>query len=82
MIAVKTDSKRRLTMPPTLPPSSAVFIQEVDGDTWLVRRVRPVQGLRLVTIPVISRLPDDPEWQALEVKAAEHAAQTLPPPEP
>ena len=29
--------------------------------------------------PVIKTLPDDPEWEAVEKKIAEHCARNLPP---
>ena len=38
MIALMTDDKRRLTMPRELPPKSAVTIQQLDEDSWLVTR--------------------------------------------
>ncbi len=79
MIASMTDDKRRLTMPRELPPKSAVTIQRVDRDTWLVTRQRAARGIVIVGLPCIERLPDDPEWEALERRMVKHNNKKLPP---
>ena len=78
----QVDRKRRLLMPPECPPRSAVTIQRLDQETWLVKRHRPSQNFKLVLIPVIDKLPDDPEWEKKEAALARYAASQLPEPEP
>ena len=63
-------------MPPECPPGSAVTIQELDKVTWLVKRQMPDRGFKMVMIPVIDRLPDDPEWEEAEAGFARHASKT------
>ena len=70
------DDRRRLVMPPECPPGSAVTIQEVDKTTWLVKRHLPARDFKMVMIPVIDRLPDDPEWEKAEAAFARHASKT------
>lgn len=77
----KLDSRRRLVMPPGLPPEAVVTIQEYGEDVWLVRRVRPETQHKLVLIPVIDHLPDDPEWDETEAKLGHHLSARLPEPE-
>jgi hypothetical protein len=82
MVARNVDQKRRVLMPETCPPNIRVTIQELDPDTWLLRRVRPERSVKMVPIPVIKHLPDDPEWEKVEAALARHAASKLPEPEP
>ena len=76
MKSATLDDRRRLVMPPECPPGSAVTIQELDKTTWLVRRQMPAQDFKMVTIPVIDRLPDYPEWEKAEAAFARHASKT------
>jgi len=78
MIALMTDDKRRLTMPKELPPKSAVTIQRVDQDTWLVKRQKPDSGFVVVALPCIEHLPNDPEWEAIERRMVAHNNRKLP----
>jgi hypothetical protein len=73
------DDRRRLVMPPECPPGSAVTIQELDEATWLVKRQLPAKDYKMVMIPVIDRLPDDPDWEKKELDLARYAATKLPP---
>jgi hypothetical protein len=76
--ATMVDERRRITLPREIPPHSAVTIQRLDAYTWVVKRQRPEPNLAVVLIPVIDKLPDDPEWEALERKMADHTFKNLP----
>ena len=75
------DDRRRLVMPPECPPGSAVTIQELDEATWLVKRQLPAKDYKMVMIPIIDRLPDDPGWEKVEHAFTRHASKTIPEPE-
>jgi hypothetical protein len=81
MTSATVDSKRRLVMPKECPPKSAVTIQQVDSETWIVKRQRPMKDVKVVLIPIIKRLPDDPEWDRVEAAFASSTYKKLPPPE-
>ena len=74
-----TDEKRRLTMPKELPPKSAVTIQQVNEDSWLITRQRPNEDVIIVALPKIHELPSDPEWEAIEKRIVKHTTKNLPP---
>ena len=78
MIASMTDDKRRLTMPKELPPKSAVTIQRLDENSWVVTRQRPKDHLVVVTFPRIKELPSDPEWEAVEKRMVKRNNRKLP----
>lgn len=78
MIASMTDDKRRLTMPKELPPKSAVTIQQLDDDSWLVTRQKPKRDLVVVTLPTIKELPSDPEWEEVERRIVKRNNRKLP----
>jgi hypothetical protein len=59
------DDKRRVALPRVV-PGAHVTIEQLDGDTWVVRRRGTPTKLRPVLIPVIDNLPDDPEWDKVE----------------
>ena len=40
---------------------------------------RSPRKFKMVALPVIDRLPDDPEWEKTELAFARHAATKLPP---
>ena len=75
------DGKRRLIMPADCPPRSAVTVQQLDEDTWLVKRRKPARQVKVVLIPEVHKLPSDPEWDRVEEAFARAAVQKLPPPE-
>lgn len=77
----QVDGKRRLIMPQDCPPRSAVTIQQLDQETWLVKRRRPTKNYKLVLIPAIDKLPDDPKWDKVEEAFGRAAYNKLPPPE-
>jgi hypothetical protein len=79
MKSATVDGRRRLLMPPECPPGSAVTIQELDKTTWLVKRQVPSRKFKLVVLPVIDRLPDDPELEMTELAFAKHAARKVSP---
>lgn len=70
MIASMTDDKRRLTMPKELPAKSAVTIQQLDDNSWLITRQKPKTDLVVVALPTIKELPSDPEREAIEKRMA------------
>lgn len=72
------DGKRRLIMPADCPPNSAVTIQQVDTDTWLVQRHRPQKHFKVVLIPTVHMLPDGPAWDKVERAFGRAAVKKLP----
>jgi hypothetical protein len=78
MIASMTDDKRRLTMPKELPPKSAVTIQRLAEDSWLVTRQKPNSNVVIVALPTVKELPSDPEWEAIEKRMVKHNNRKLP----
>jgi hypothetical protein len=78
ILARMVDGKRRILMPADVEPHSTITIHRLDADTWIVRRHRPERNFKTVRIPVIEKLPDDPEWEKLELRAARHSASRLP----
>jgi hypothetical protein len=82
MRAAQLDVKRRLVMPPELRPGDAVTIQQVDENSWLVRRSPPPEKVKLVVLPIIERLPDEPEWDKTEAAFVRAACEHLTEPEP
>ena len=81
MTATVTDDRRRVVMPPELPAKSAVTIQRIDEDTWIVKRQRDQTNFSVFVVPIIKDLPDDPEWEKVEAAFAADAFKKLPPPE-
>ena len=79
--ASTVDDRRRVVLPESCPPNSAVTVQELDRDTWLIKRQRASGNYKIVLIPAVQKLPDDPEWDNLEVHFARAAAKKLPAPE-
>jgi hypothetical protein len=68
-------------MPEECPPNSEVTITQVDDEAWIVKRQSGRKNFKVVLIPVVDRLPDDPEWERLEESAARYSATKLPPPD-
>ena len=81
MKSATLDSKRRLVMPEDCPPKSLVTIQPLDVNTWIVRRQLPDKKIKMISIPIIKDLPDDPEWEKVEEAFGRAAIAKLPPPE-
>lgn len=79
MTATLTDDRRRLVMPPGLPAKSPVTIQQIDEDTWIVKRQREQTNVVFLAIPVIEELPRDPEWEAIEGRMVEYNNRHLAP---
>jgi hypothetical protein len=79
MTASMTDEKRRLTMPRELPPRSAVTIERLDEDTWVVKRQRPGSKLVMLAFPKVEHLPHDREWEEIERRMVAHNNKKLPP---
>ncbi len=73
------DHRRRLVMPPECPPGAAVTIQQVDKHTWIVKQQLPDTSLKMIAIPIIDRLSDDPEWEKTELKIARRNTSSVPP---
>lgn len=78
--AANVDDRRRVVLPESCPPNSAVTIQEVDEDTWVIKRHPKSDGLVFVAIEHIDRLPDDPDWEKKELTMARHLSGKIPPP--
>ena len=66
-------------MPASCPPRALVTIHPLDANTWVVRRQLPEKKIKMIAIPIIQELPDDPKWEKLEEKIARHAVKNLPP---
>ncbi len=79
MNATLIDDRRRLVMPPELPARSPVTVQQIDEDTWIVKRARPSKARMVLLLPDVKQLPDDPEWDKLEARMAAHSFKNLPP---
>jgi hypothetical protein len=77
--ATLLDDRRRLVMPSELPPKSAVTVQRIDADTWIVKRHRPQRNVVMVAIPIIKELPSDPDWEAVEAKLTAHCNRKVAP---
>jgi hypothetical protein len=80
MQATKTDDRRRLVMPPELPAHSPVTIQQLDQDTFIVRRQHPREQLMVVLEPDVRDLPEDPKADKDAQALARHAWGKLPVP--
>ncbi len=68
-------------MPPALEVGAIVTIETLSPDCWIIRLVKSEQDVKLVVIPRIKHLPDDPEWEKTEAALAKHATRNLPEPE-
>ena len=68
-------------MPPECPPNSAVIIQQLDEETWLVKVAREEKKLKRVYIPLIKDLPGEAEFDRLEKAYAKGGSRNIPPPE-
>ncbi len=79
MNATLLDDRRRLVMPLELPAKSAVTVQRLDADTWIVKRHRPQKNVVMVAIPIIKKLPSDPEWEAIEARLTAHCNRKVAP---
>jgi hypothetical protein len=77
MKSARVDAKRRLVLPPKFPPHSAVTIQELDDSTLLIQKLAPARDYKMVLIPAIKRLPDDPEWEKVEQAFTRHSSRTV-----
>lgn len=79
--ARQVDEKRRMVLPEEFQPGSNVLIERVAADTWIItRHHQEHRNLKVVLIPVIEHLPDDPEWDQVEGAFARAAYRKLPPP--
>lgn len=79
--ARQVDDKRRVLLPKEFRPGSDVIFERLDEYTWLLKRPQPSANIKIVAIPVIDRLPDDPEWDKVERAFCRAATDSLPPPE-
>ncbi len=79
MTATLTDDRRRVVMPPELPAKSPVTIQQIDEDTWIVKRQREQTNLVFIAVPLIESLPSDPAWEAIESRMVKHNNRKLAP---
>jgi len=74
-----TDDKRRLTMPKELPARSAVTIERLDQDTWVIKRQKRTSNVVMAALPIIKELPNDPAWEDIERRMVAHNNRKLPP---
>src|SRR5262245_26433292 len=79
--ARQVDEKRRITLPADFPPGTDVVIEKVDRNTLLLKRQGSETQMRIVALPVVEHLPDDPEWDKVEEAFGRAAYKNLPPPE-
>ena len=79
MTATMTDDRRRLVMPPELPAKSAVTVQRIDEDTWLVKRARRGKARMVLLLPDVKELPSDPAWEKIESRIVAHASRKVAP---
>ncbi len=64
-------------LPEELEPGSKVMIERVDDDSWLVTRYRKQTKVKVLYLPVLSKLPDDPEWDRVEHAFTRAASKTV-----
>ena len=79
MNATLTDDRRRLVMPPELPARSPVTVQQIDEDTWIVKRARPGKIRMVMLLPDIKKLPRDDAWQKTESSIVGHNSKDVAP---
>jgi hypothetical protein len=79
--AANVDDRRRVVLPESCPPNSAVLIQQIDEDTWVIKRQKPEAGLVIIALRDVARLPEDPEWEKTEARIGRHVARRIPEPE-
>jgi len=77
--ARKLDDQRRLVMPERVPPGAVVNVQQLDSETWLVKLAHREMDYKVVLIPAVDRLPDDPAWELKELSAATALTANLSP---
>jgi hypothetical protein len=77
MNATVIDSRRRLVMPPELPPRSPVTVQQIDEDTWIVKRARPRKVRMAMLLPDVKIPPHDPEWPEIESRIVAYNSQNV-----
>ena len=75
--ARQVDEKRRVILPPEIEPGSNVIIQRVDDDSWLITGHREQSKQQVLYLPVLKRLPDDPEWDKVERAFTRAAKRTI-----
>ena len=76
------DNKRRVVLPRSVEPHTHVTIEQVDENTFIIRRQRQEARFKRVLIPVIDRLPSDKDWEKIEARIARQMTRNLPLPEP
>jgi hypothetical protein len=57
------DERRRLVMPGDAPPGSAVIIDAIGSDAWIMRIQHSKANFKLVSIPIIEKLGNDRTWE-------------------
>ncbi|HTV39497.1 MAG TPA: hypothetical protein VMF08_02905 [Candidatus Sulfotelmatobacter sp.] len=72
------DDHRRVVLPESCPAGSTVIVQQLDEDTYIVRRQRPRQHLFVVLERDVEKLRDDPDMDALGEKASKAGLKKLP----
>ena len=66
-------------MPRELPPRSAVTVQQLDADTWIVKRAKPAKTPMVVLLPDVKELASDTEWEKVESRIVRHSSKNVTP---
>jgi hypothetical protein len=66
-------------MPPELPAKSPVTVQQIDADTWIVKRARPSKVRMVMLLPDVKKLPRDADWQKEESRIIAHTSKNVAP---
>lgn len=79
--AKQVDEQRRITLPAEFPPGTDIIMERLDSNTWIIQRHVPNAHVKMVSIPVIKHLFEDPEWEKVEEAFGRAAYKNLPLPE-
>jgi hypothetical protein len=79
MNATLIDDRRRLVMPPELTAHSPVTVQQLDADTWIVKRAKPAKVRMVMLLPDVKKLPRNAAWQETESRMVAHNAKHIAP---
>ena len=71
--AATVDDKRRVVLPESWKPRSAVTIECIEADTLVIRRQRPRDPLIVVLEPDVKHLPENRELDRLTTAASRSA---------
>jgi hypothetical protein len=72
--------RRRVVLPPEIPPGATVMLHRLTADVWILTLKRRAPNLNIVLIPDVERLLDDPAWERKELQPANALSRHLRPP--